>query len=308
MAGETKNRWSALLGLLLAATLTLSGCGSSGETDSPPGNQAGGGDSAEKDSGTSENDVGGGGGDDTSTEQAQGQTPPGNSQGNDSQGDQTLPGNGSGNGGPGGGGDDQSENTEPADPNALTSEELVADMETAQKITDQFWRTHWREFFAGRYTSPTVVGLYDGRDPSSAPTCAGEPLASENAFYCPPEDYVAWDLSLMARGFEFGDAWPYLVIAHEWGHAIANRLDASLRFQAGELQADCLAGATLFGAAADGTIAFEKGDQEELVTSLSSLGGDIPWTDTEDHGDSFERVENFNVGRTKGVLACFPSQ
>lgn len=72
MTGETKNRWSVLLGLLLAATLTLSGCGSSGETDSPPGNQAGGGDSAEKDSGTSENDVGGGG-DDTSTEQGQGQ-------------------------------------------------------------------------------------------------------------------------------------------------------------------------------------------------------------------------------------------
>lgn len=321
MIGETKNRWGVFAALLLAMTMSLSGCGGFGETGSPPANQ-GGGDSAE--------DSGENGGDTSTGQGGQGQTPPGdNTQGaqappedqqggqgqappgNDSQNGQT-PGGGSGNGTPGqngdqGGGQDGDQNGG-NDTGAVTSEELVADMETAQKITDQFWQTHWSEFFTGSYTPPTVVGMYDGRDASSAPTCGGKPLEAENAFYCPSEDYVAWDVSLMARGFQFGDAWPYLVIAHEWGHAIANRLDASLQYQAYELQADCLAGATLYGAAQDGTIQFEEGDQNELVTSLSSLGGDTPWTDPEDHGDSFERVDNFNVGRTSGVLACFPSQ
>lgn len=190
---------------------------------------------------------------------------------------------------------------------AITSEEL-ADIQTAQAITDQFWRTHWSELFTGTYTPPTVVGLYDGRNPSNAPTCAGKPLLPDNAFYCIPEDYVAWDASLMERGFQFGDAWPYLVIAHEWSHAIANRLAPNLRSQAYELQADCLAGATLYGAAADGTLILEQGDQEELVTALSSLGGNTPWTSPQDHGNSSQRVANFNVGRTGGVLACLPSQ
>ncbi|MEV7647812.1 hypothetical protein [Arthrobacter sp. NPDC089319] len=275
MTGETKNRWGVLAGLLLAMTLGLSGCGGSGDSGSSTANQRGA-DSAEIGSGAD--------GGDTTIE---------------GPGVQTL------------GEYSQYVQSPPAqdgnDTIAITSEEL-ADIQIAQTITDQFWRLHWSELFTGTYTPPTVVGLYDGRDPSNAPTCAGKPLRPDNAFYCIPEDYVAWDTSLMERGFQFGDAWPYLVIAHEWSHAIANRLDPSLRSQAYELQADCLAGATLYGAAADGTLIFEQGDQGELVTALSSLGGNTPWTNPQDHGDSSERVANFNVGRTGGVLACLPSQ
>ncbi|UNK44511.1 neutral zinc metallopeptidase [Arthrobacter sulfonylureivorans] len=286
MTGETKNRWGVIAGLLLAMTLGLSGCGGSGDSGSSTANQ-GGADSAEIGSGADGGDtpIEGPGVQTLGDYSQYGQTPSAEVSGNDASGAGQA-GN---------------------DTNAITSEEL-ADIQTAQAITDQFWRTHWSELFTGTYTPPTVVGLYDGRDPSNAPTCAGKPLQPGNAFYCIPEDYVAWDASLMERGFQFGDAWPYLVIAHEWSHAIANRLDPSLRSQAYELQADCLAGATLYGAAADGTLIFEQGDQDELVTALSSLGGNTPWTNPQDHGDSSERVANFNVGRTGGVLACLPSQ
>ena len=184
--------------------------------------------------------------------------------------------------------------------------ELIADMEAAVQATDQFWTAHWSDFFTGTYSPPTVVGLYDGTQPGT-PTCEGIPLEELNAFYCIPEDYVAWDVSLMALGFYYGDSWPYLVIAHEWGHAIANRLDASLQSRAYELQADCLAGATLYGSANDGVIRFEPNDEKEIVSALSQLGDDTPWTSSADHGDPFQRVESFNQGRTAGVMACLPT-
>jgi predicted metalloprotease len=88
----------------------------------------------------------------------------------------------------------------------------------------------------------------------------------------------------MRTGYAKGDSWVYLIIAHEWGHAIQNRLKNSLVAQQKELQADCLAGAALYGAAEkDRTPRIEPGD----------------------HGDAFQRIENFSKGRTGGVKACF---
>ena len=128
----------------------------------------------------------------------------------------------------------------------------------------------------------------------------------DNAVYCSLGDYVAWDTGLMEKGYSNGDTWPYLVIAHEWGHAIQSRLGDSLREKADELQADCLAGAALYGAAADGELIFETGDQMELASGLSALGDETPWTSSSDHGDSFERVGAFAQGRLHGIAPCFP--
>ncbi|MEQ6903045.1 neutral zinc metallopeptidase [Nocardioides sp. YIM 152588] len=189
---------------------------------------------------------------------------------------------------------------------AVTPEELVEDLNGAVEITERFWEDHWTEFFTGTYTPPTVIGLYDGTDAASAPTCFDEPLPADNAFYCPDGDYVAWDQTLIARGFEVGDSWPYLVVAHEWGHAIQARLAMSLQADALELQADCLAGATLYGSAADGNLTFEDGDEKEIVNALNQLSDETAWTMSGDHGDSFQRIEAFNTGRSGGVVECLP--
>lgn len=191
---------------------------------------------------------------------------------------------------------------------SIDTEALIVDLDTAVSITDAFWEKHWEEFFTGVYSSPTVVGLYDGRDAASAPQCGGSPLGPNNAFYCSDGDFVAWDVSLMTSGYEIGDAWAYLVVAHEWGHAIQARLDGDLVSAQQELQADCLAGAALFGAASDGLVSFEQGDQAEIATSLSSLGDETAWTDSGDHGDPFERIDFFDRGRQDGVPACFPTE
>jgi predicted metalloprotease len=188
------------------------------------------------------------------------------------------------------------------------SEDLQLDMDRAAATTENYWIDHWSDFFTGQYVSPRIVGLYDGRDETSAPLCNGEPLEADNAYYCPDGDFVAWDVGLMLKGAELGDAWVYLVIAHEWGHAIQARLDRSLNSQRAELQADCLAGAVLYGSAKDGTLTFESGDEKELVRGLSEIADETPWTKERDHGDAFERVGAFREGRDGGVSACLPTE
>ncbi len=187
----------------------------------------------------------------------------------------------------------------------VTIEELKDDIDGAVEVVDGYWAKHWSDYYTGSYTPPTVVGLYDGTDPATAPTCGGEPLEAYNAFYCPDGDYVAWDAGLLVSGADqIGDSWVYLVIAHEWGHAIQARLDSSLVAQAEELQADCLGAAALYGAVTDGTLQFDPGDEQELVSSLSALADQMPWTMTSDHGDAFQRVQWFTLGRNGGVNAC----
>lgn len=189
--------------------------------------------------------------------------------------------------------------------NGLTLTELRGDLDAAVTVTDTFWSTHWSDYFTGAYVAPTVTGLYDGLAAGTVPTCGGEPLEAYNAFYCSADDSLAWDVNLIVDGSaQIGDSFPYLVIAHEWGHAVQARLDPSLVAAGYELQADCLGAAALFGAAADGTLQFDEGDTRELVTSLSALGDEMAWATEADHGDSFQRVGWFDLGRTGGVPAC----
>ena len=186
-------------------------------------------------------------------------------------------------------------------------QELVDDTNVAVRVVNNYWAQHWSEFFTGTYQPPTVWGMYDSST-GGGPTCGGNPPVPGNAFYCATgEDFLAWDAQLMARGVQFGDAWVYLVIAHEWGHAIQFRLDRSLASKAAELQADCLAGAVLYGAARDGTLVFEQGDEKEITRGLTEMADETPWTSEGDHGDAFERVQSFGQGRSGGVIACLPT-
>lgn len=191
-------------------------------------------------------------------------------------------------------------------PNSPTGDSVEGDIDAAVSLTNTYWATHWNEFFTGTYRPPRVLGAYDGAS-GEAPTCGGTPLPDNNAVYCPGGDYVAWDMDLMRAGHQRGDAWVYLVIAHEWGHAVQNRLDAGLVDLARELQADCLAGAVLFGAARDTTLTFEDGDTDELSDALSALADETPWTNTSDHGDASQRVAAFNRGAESGVKGCLPN-
>jgi len=180
---------------------------------------------------------------------------------------------------------------------------MKTDEQDAVNAVDSFWRRHFAELFGQPYRSPRVAGSYVGTD---GPPCGGEPESVPfNAVYCRPGDFVAWDDNLMAAGYsQIGDAWVYLIIAHEWGHAIQARLRADQVSVAAELQADCFAGATLFGAAERGLLRFERGDTQELQETLAAVADDYPWTNESDHGDARERISAFNQGAQGGVRAC----
>ena len=47
------------------------------------------------------------------------------------------------------------------------------------------------------------------------------------------------------------------------------------------------------------------GDDAELIGSLTALADQMPWTMSSDHGDPFQRLEWFTLGRNGGVQACF---
>jgi predicted metalloprotease len=178
-------------------------------------------------------------------------------------------------------------------------------MNTAVEVVNAYWAKHWSDFFTETYVPPKVVGLYDGSMPG-APTCAGKTLESYNAHYCKVGHFVAWDLGLMSQGLVYGDGWVYLAVAHEWGHAIQAQLSTELRSVGTELQADCLAGATLVGAAKDGTLKFEAGDAEEIANGLAALADDTPWTRVGDHGNAQQRIRSFAAGSSRSVPACLP--
>jgi predicted metalloprotease len=187
----------------------------------------------------------------------------------------------------------------------VDSDSLAGDERTAVRVTDAFWRREFPDQFGRSYRSPEVKGGYRGED---GPTCGGQGSVAFNAFYCPSGDFLAWDEDLMAAGYrQIGDAWVYLIIAHEWGHAIQARLQRDQVSVAAELQADCLAGATLFGAADRGLVQLEPGDTEELSQTLASVADDFPWTKESDHGDARQRASSFSRGARDGVDACLPT-
>jgi predicted metalloprotease len=184
----------------------------------------------------------------------------------------------------------------------VDAEAMGVDEKSAVEATDAFWRSRFPQLFGREYQPPRVEGRYVGEN---GPACADQPSVPFNAVYCPAGDFVAWDENLMAAGYsQIGDAWVYLIIAHEWGHAIQARLDRSLVSVAAELQADCLAGATLQGAAQDGILRIEPGDAEEIQQTLSAVADDYPWTDETDHGNAQQRITFFNKGVSGGVPAC----
>lgn len=179
---------------------------------------------------------------------------------------------------------------------------MSTDEALAVKAVGTFWARRFPSLFNAQYSPPRVAGGYRGR---TGPTCGGEPSIPFNAVYCPAGDFVAWDTELIRTGARaIGDAWIYLIIAHEWGHAIQARLDQSLVSVAAELQADCLAGAAIQGATADKIIRLEPGDERELSDTLVKVADQFPWTSTSDHGDARQRITFFNRGSRGGVAAC----
>lgn len=205
------------------------------------------------------------------------------------------------------------------------------DQEVKDAIADvqAFWRTNYPRLSGGRPYPELTGGIYsvDGEqltDALNRNACLRqEPKAAvNNAFYCTADDSVVYDRNpdhLVPRlAAKYGTFMITAVIAHEWGHAIQQRLGifdaASGSSQAPpptiftETQADCASGAFI-RTAQDGRTAHVSVDQQQLESTL--LGylqvRDPPPVSTSQisHGNGFDRLSAMADGIANGAGYCF---
>jgi predicted metalloprotease len=183
-----------------------------------------------------------------------------------------------------------------------------------QYWSDQLPRTYHRAF-------QDLRGGFQPKTPKSPPfTCGGAGQTygdvRGNAFYCPADDYVAYDAALLFPRLDtvFGTVSPAIVLAHEMGHAIQHRVGVQAPSIVVELQADCFAGAWIEFAQASDTdrVAVVDAALDSAVAAILTLRDQLgtPVTNPRAHGLGFDRVNAFQTGYDGGADACtpFPAQ
>jgi predicted metalloprotease len=185
---------------------------------------------------------------------------------------------------------------------ALTQDDLVA-----------FWGTTLPDLYGIAYEDLAAVIPYFVSQ-GDLPQCGPDPLPieayQENAFYCHPGDFIAWDAEVLLPGLytEFGDFSVALVLAHEWAHAVQARALVNGPTIMTELQADCFAGvwAGAVDAGESEVLVLEPGDLDEAMAGYL-LFRDPPGTDPggpQAHGSAFDRVNAFQDGFSNGPVKC----
>jgi predicted metalloprotease len=149
--------------------------------------------------------------------------------------------------------------------------------------------------------------------------CGTEYLPVNNAYYCQPDDVIWYDPIFLARvkktvadrSKQSADAVPVVVVAHEWGHAVAARLGYGKRTvgTSVESDADCYAGAAtreLINSRRLPVTAIRETEQmfELLAEPDSRATGSFADSLFRSHGVKSERKLAFNFGADSGIKSC----
>jgi predicted metalloprotease len=191
-----------------------------------------------------------------------------------------------------------------------------------------YWNATYPKIDNGHRLPPLRGKLYsiDGvavvRNEAAPPIASTEKCLQErlgfiidNAAYCELDDSIVWDraphhlLAVLARAY--GPAVTALVFAHEFGHAVQQRLHVNSvprRTIDLESQADCAAGA--FAAAAlRGQVPNFHLTPAELDRALEGylqIRDSTPDSPTDiSHGDGFDRLNALQEGIETGASFCF---
>ncbi|MBX6384979.1 MAG: neutral zinc metallopeptidase [Microbispora sp.] len=177
------------------------------------------------------------------------------------------------------------------------------DLQLARCLTEQYWARQFKSW-GKSYRWIRSFTPYVG---TSGPGCGGGSSVPGNAFYCPQGHYVAYDVNMMSSFYKrMGNAAIYAVVQHEFSHSVQAQLNVSHALTINhELQADCMAGATLRGLVDAGQLWWEPGDQEAILNLFMEIGDkNIPWTDKRAHGSYKLRSRYYWTGYQRGVFAC----
>ncbi|MEZ5078860.1 MAG: hypothetical protein R2725_15630 [Solirubrobacterales bacterium] len=178
-------------------------------------------------------------------------------------------------------------------------------------LLNEFWSEELQALYGIEFDPPDRFEYYYGEEPTS---CGGwpEPLP-ENAYYCPAagDEHVAFDMDWFQRYLEASPGGPttFLVLAHEWGHAVQHSWELAepgidvWQPPGQELDADCLAGVFLSRSIDAGTIVEEAGDAEAIFDWLYEAA-DSPWVVGPSHGTHEQRQAAFVDGVEQGTAYC----
>jgi len=182
-----------------------------------------------------------------------------------------------------------------------------------------FWRTNYPLVSGGASLPALTGGIFsidaESRPPAATDACLRQqPDAIEdNALYCSLDDSIAYDRTGLLPQFakQFGPYFVALVFAHEFGHAIQQRLGIINGRPTidKESQADCAAGA-FTASVLDFKSAHFRISAGQLNTVLVGYiqlrdPTGTSTTDAGSHGDGFDRLTALSDGIKNGVAYCY---
>jgi hypothetical protein len=189
---------------------------------------------------------------------------------------------------------------------------VTQDATALEPLLNQFWIDELSAVSNVTFDPPDRFLSYatSGWDP-----CIGSSRnMTNNAFYCSADgdEKVEYDVNWLSSYLveRPGGATTFVVIAHEWGHAVqdtwtdAGGDDVWNPPYRKELNADCLAGVFISRSIANGTILEEEGDADAIFAWLFEGGSVDGWLNPGDHGSPEQRQGAFSDGVINGTAYC----
>ena len=180
-------------------------------------------------------------------------------------------------------------------------------------VLDRFWDRELERLYGVRFDTPDALVRYHGYE---AVTCGTRTIHSpKGAFYCPTDgdEKVAIDVDWFVANYQENpdEAVVFLVMAHEWGHAVQDSLREEGVGKATwrppyrqELNADCLAGSWIGYQVANLFFDVDPDDPLGPVRLLLARSGSGELGTPGDHGTPEQRQEAVVVGALRGTLRC----
>jgi predicted metalloprotease len=181
---------------------------------------------------------------------------------------------------------------------------------------EEFWTDAYGQTFHGDFKPVDQVLSWDSNGTNSE-FCGGDTVGLVNAGYCLEDNTIGWDRGELMPSLRAanGDMAVSMVLAHEYGHAIARQsgiANKKTTTLVAEQQADCLAGVYMRWVAEGDSPRFTLSTGDGLNNLLAAmiefrdplLNEEDAETVANPHGSAFERVSAFQFGFTDGASSC----
>ncbi|MGE4425558.1 MAG: neutral zinc metallopeptidase [Solirubrobacteraceae bacterium] len=192
-------------------------------------------------------------------------------------------------------------------------QKVLEDAGYVARLLNEYWTAELQRVYGVPFGVPGRFEAYRGA--TAGMTCGG-PIPPEqtasNAFYCShdADERVAFDLDWF-QGYLAdypGGATTFLILAHEWGHAVQDTwdeqgIDPGSGDYRDEIQADCLAGVFLHASLRSGALV-EKPEDAPAVLGWLYSAGSSQWLDPRSHGTRQQRQAAFLLGFNGTTQAC----